>query len=141
MKRLILDAGALIALVSKKDNYHHEAIRGFSQIPLVFGEVLTPLPIIFEVYKFVCRNESVKTAQTLLNVIKEETVIIPISQPDFNSILDIILENPNWQGTLEDASVIVIAEKYQGYVWTIDYKDLSFFANIKFWNPSEKKLD
>ena len=45
MKRLVLDAGPLIALVSEKDNYHSQAELGFSQISLVFGEVLTPLPI------------------------------------------------------------------------------------------------
>lgn len=71
----------------------------------------------------------------LLNFIFEETIIIPISESDFTVILNIILESPNWQGTLEDASVIVIAEKYQGQVWTIDYKDLGFFENIQFWNP------
>ncbi|WP_308253980.1 hypothetical protein [Geminocystis sp. GBBB08] len=62
MKRLVLDAGPLIALLSQKDNYHDEAKRGFSQISVAFGEVLTPLPILFEVYKFVSRNESVKIA-------------------------------------------------------------------------------
>lgn len=32
MKRLVLDAGPLIALVSERDNYHTEAKLGFSQI-------------------------------------------------------------------------------------------------------------
>ena len=44
MKRLVLDSGLLIGLLSKKDKYHQEAKQGFSQIPDAFGEVLTPLP-------------------------------------------------------------------------------------------------
>jgi len=40
-------------------------------------EVLTPLPILFEVYKFVSRNEF-HMAQKLLSVIQEETVIVTI---------------------------------------------------------------
>lgn len=135
MKRLVLDAGPLIALVSKQDNYHSEAKQGFSQIPVNFGEVLTPLPILFEVYKFVCRNESPQIAQFLLNLIQEETVVIPITESDFLILSDLVSQNPSWRGTLEDASVIVIAQKYQAYVWTIDYKDLGFFSNINFWNP------
>ncbi|MBD2395179.1 PIN domain-containing protein [Cyanobacterium aponinum FACHB-4101] len=135
MKRLILDTGPLIALVSERDNYHSEAKLGFSQISLVFGEVLTPLPILFEVYKFVARNESPKIAQKLLSVIQEETVIVTISESDFVTISDLVLNFSHWGGTLEDASVIVIAKKYQGQIWTIDYKDLGFFGDIEFWNP------
>ena len=136
MKRLVLDAGPLIGLVSKKDNYHSGAKQGFSQIPINFGEVLTPLPILFEVYKFVSRHESAKAAQTLLSIIKYDTVIIPISETDFAIISDLVLQITNWQGTLEDASVIVIAQQYQAQVWTLDYKDLGYFSNVQFWTPS-----
>ncbi len=136
MKRLVLDAGPLIALVSKKDNYHSEAKRGFNQIPVNFGEVLTPLPILFEVYKFVSRNESAQVAQKLLSIIQYDTVIIPISETDFATISDLVLQIANWQGTLEDASVILIAQKYQAQVWTLDYKDLGYFSNVQFWTPS-----
>ncbi|MBF2055823.1 MAG: PIN domain-containing protein [Cyanobacterium sp. T60_A2020_053] len=135
MKRLVLDAGPLIALVSKKDNYHSEAKLGFSKISLIFGEVLTPLPILFEVYKFVSRNESINMAKKLLSVIEEETVIVTISTSDFVSISDLVLNFSHWRGTLEDASVIVIAQKYQSQIWTIDYKDLGFFGSMEFWNP------
>lgn len=114
MKRLVLDAGPLIALVSERDNYHSEAKLGFSQISLLFGEVLTPLPILFEVYKFVSRNESPKIAQKLLSVIQKETVIVTISESDFVSISDLVLNFSHWGGTLEDASVIVIAKKISG---------------------------
>lgn len=135
MKRLVLDAGPLIALVSEKDNYHSQAKLGFSHISLVFGEVLTPLPILFEVYKFVSRNESPNMAQKLLEMIQEETLIVTISELDFVTISDLVLNFSHWRGTLEDASVIVIAKKYQGQIWTIDYKDLGFFGDIEFWNP------
>ena len=136
MKRLVLDAGPVIALVSKKDNYHSEAKRGFNQIPVNFGEVLTPLPILFEVYKFVSRNESAQVAQKLLSIIQYDTVIIPISETDFATISDLVLQIANWQGTLEDASVILIAQKYQAQVWTLEYKDFGYFSNVQFWTPS-----
>lgn len=136
MKRLVLDSGLLIALLSKKDQYHQEAKRGFSQIPITFGEVLTPLPILFEVYKFVSRYQSVNAARTLLSIIQTETVIISLSNSDFLTILDLVLTTPNWQGSLEDASVIFTAQQYQAQIWTIDYQDFSFFNNLEFWNPS-----
>jgi predicted nucleic acid-binding protein len=135
MKRLVLDAGPLIALVSKKDNYHQSAKRGFRQISREFGEVLTPLPVLFEVYKFVSRNQSPKAAQFLLNLLQEETVVIPISFGDFSILAELVLATNNWSGTLEDASVIVIAQQEQAQIWTIDHKDLGYFNNVEFWTP------
>ncbi len=99
MNKLVLDAGPLIALVSRQDNYHDEAKRGFNQVPFSFGEVLTPLPILFEVYKFVCRNESTQAARTLLSIIQDETVVIPINYSDFLSITDLVWQNNHWQGS------------------------------------------
>jgi predicted nucleic acid-binding protein len=74
MKRLVLDAGPLIALFSAKDDYHEQCKAGFGKLPDVFNEVLTPLPILFEVYKFIVREQSSKVAQTALAGIYEETL-------------------------------------------------------------------
>ena len=71
-----------------------------------------------------------------LSIIQYDTVIIPISETDFATISDLVLQIANWQGTLEDASVILIAQKYQAQVWTLDYKDLGYFSNVQFWTPS-----
>ncbi|MBG1270778.1 hypothetical protein [Nostoc sp. WHI] len=43
-----LDAGPLIALVFIQDDYHQECKAGFSNLPALFGEVLTALPVLFE---------------------------------------------------------------------------------------------
>ena len=136
MERLVLDSGPLIGLLSKKDQYHQEAKRGFSQIPDTFGEVLTPLPILFEVYKFVSRYQSVDAARTLLEIIKAETVVVPLSHADFIAISDLVLTTLNWRGSLEDASVIFTAQDYQAKIWTIDYQDFGFFSNLELWNPA-----
>ncbi|MEH2025146.1 hypothetical protein [Nostoc sp.] len=83
MKRLVLDAGPLIALVSVQDDYHQECKGGFSKLPALFGEVLTPLPMLFEVYKFVLREQSSRPAMTALGVISENTVTVPVSMEMF----------------------------------------------------------
>ena len=90
----------------------------------------------FEVYKFVSRYQSLNSARTLLDIIQTETVIIPLDHSDFTTISDLVLTTPNWQGSLEDASVIFTAQQYQAPIWTIDYQDFGFFNNLEFWNPS-----
>ncbi len=135
MRRLVLDAGPLIALVSQKDRYHEIAKLGFSRLSHEFGEVITPLPIVFEVYKFVSRHESLQAAQYLLKILQQETVISIINQDDFLTIFELVTQSPHWSGSLEDASVLVVAHYFESLVWTIDYKDLGFFKNINFWTP------
>lgn len=135
MKRLVLDAGPLIALVSQDDSYHEIAKLGFSRLSNEFGEVITPLPIVFEVYKFVSRHESRQAAQYLLKILQQETVISIINQDDFLTMFELVTRSPDWSGSLEDASVLVVAHHFKSPVWTIDYKDLGFFKNINFWTP------
>ncbi|MEB3174652.1 MAG: PIN domain-containing protein [Cyanobacteriota bacterium] len=135
MKRLVLDAGPLISLVSRQDHYHEAAKLGFSRLPQEFGEVITPLPIVFEVYKFVSRRESNQIAQYLLEILQQETIISIVDQELFLTILDLVHRSPEWSGTLQDASVLAIAHRFKSLVWTIDYKDLGFFKNISFWTP------
>lgn len=135
MKRLVLDAGPLIALVSLQDNYHEESKAGFSKLPALFGEVLTSLPVLFEVYKFVLREQSSRAAMTALSVINENTVIVPVSMEMFQEIYSMVRQIPNWQGSLEDASVVAVAQLYDASVWTLDYRDLSWFKRLELWSP------
>lgn len=135
MRRLVLDAGPLIALFSLADDRHEECFAGFAKLPAEFGEVLTPLPILFEVYKFVARNGSPETAQKALAVIVEDTVIVPLDLKAFQNIYSMVCQMPNWFGSLEDTSAIAIAQQYNSPVWTLDYRDFSWFKNIELWSP------
>ncbi len=126
--------GPLIALLSRNDDYHELAKKGFARLPEEFGEVLIPLSIVFEVYKFVAFNESFAIAQEMLAMLQAETLIELLSQDDFWEIFNLATQYPDWTGTLEDASVLVVAQRTQSFVWTIDYKDLGFFKNINFWS-------
>ena len=135
MRRLVLDSGPLIALLSVKDDHHSSCLAGFAKLPEEFGEVLTPLPILYEVYKFVARSQSPAVAQRALAIIVKDTVIVPVTLETFENIYSLVCQVPNWQGSLEDASVVAIASQYQASVWTLDYRDLSWFKQIELWTP------
>ena len=78
-----MDAGPLIALFSIKDERHQECKAGFAQLPTLFGEILTPLPVLFEIYKFVSREQSSEVAQKALAVIVEDTLVVPLRLETF----------------------------------------------------------
>jgi hypothetical protein len=93
---------------------------GFSKLPTLFGEVMIPLPVLFEVYKFVLREQSSRAAMTALSVISENTVTVPVSMEMFQEIYSMVRQIPDWQGTLEDASVVAVAQLYNTSVWTTE---------------------
>ena len=135
MRRVVLDAGPLIALFSAKDDHHEICKAGFAQMPAVFGEVLTPLPVLFEVYKFVAREQAPGVAQKALASIYDDTVVVPSGMETFQNIYNLVCQMPEWKGSLEDASVVVTAEEYNASVWTLDYRDLGWFKNLHLWTP------
>ncbi len=135
MRRLVLDAGPLIALFSAKDNCHEVCKAGFAQLPSMFGEVLTPLPILFEVYKFVAREQSPHAAQKMLPVICDDTLVVPLEMAAFQNISNLVCQMPEWKGSLEDAAVVVTAQQYNASVWTLDYRDLRWFKHLHLWTP------
>jgi predicted nucleic acid-binding protein len=135
VRRLVLDTGPLIALFSAQDDYHQVCKAGFAQLPTLFGEVVTPLPVVFEVYKFVARAQSPNTAQKALTVIVEDTLVIPLSMEAFWNVYSLSHQLPQWKGSLEDASVVVTAKHYNASVWTLDYRDLSWFKELELWTP------
>lgn len=52
MDRLVIDAGPLIALFCSKDPEHAVCRTGFEQLAAQETQLLTPIPVIFEVYKW-----------------------------------------------------------------------------------------
>lgn len=137
MKQLVLDASPLIALFYGQDNYHQEALKGFQQLYQWKTQLLTPIPIIFEVYKWLLHRGGVNLAQTTLTVMYESLYPIAIREQEFNQLREIISHLPGWQGTLEDATVLLLAQHYSSSVWTLNYRDFSRFKQLKFWNPDE----
>ncbi len=136
MKQLILDAGPLIALFYEKDSYHDEALIGFTQLKQQKTQLITPIPIIFEVYKWLLNRGSVSLAQKTLAVMENSLYSVTLCDADFVQLQIMIQSLSNWQGSLEDATVILVAQKYNAPIWTLNYRDFSRFKNLNFWNPT-----
>lgn len=58
MKQLVVDAGPIIALFYAKDTYHSQGVAGFTQLSKAKTVLLTPMPIVFEVYKWLLQRTS-----------------------------------------------------------------------------------
>ena len=135
MKQLVLDAGPLIGLFYSKDAYHAEYVEGFKQLARQKIVLLAPIPIIFEVYKWLLHRTRPEIAQNTLKVMQDSLHPLPLNKPDFDELQDLILQLPQWEGSLEDCTVLLIALKYRSPVWTYNYRDFTIFQSLEFWNP------
>ncbi len=104
MKRLVLDAGPLIALFRAEDTRHQDSINGFQQLAQQNTILLTPIPIIFEVYKWLLRRTRPEIAQNTLKVMQESLHPFPLGQSDFSSTTSVARFIGRWNCSGSDAS-------------------------------------
>ncbi|HYX16642.1 MAG TPA: type II toxin-antitoxin system VapC family toxin [Nostoc sp.] len=135
VSQVVIDAGPLIALLYAKDPQHRECRIGFEQLSQAKVRAYTPIPILFEVYKWLLYTTNPRTAQSSLNTMLESLHLIPVNQADLLEISALLQTIPNWQGSLEDATVIWAARVRKCPVWTINYRDFGNFPALEFWNP------
>lgn len=62
MKQLVIDAGPLIGLFYAKDTHHAQCVTGFTQLTQAKTALLTPIPIVFEVYKWLLQRTTPQVA-------------------------------------------------------------------------------
>ncbi len=135
MKRLVIDAGPLIGMFYAKDTYHAQCVTGFKELIESATILLTPIPIVFEVYKWLLQRTQPSIAQQALQVMNESLHILMLERDDFQSIQEMMLKLPRWQGSLEDAMVVFTALRYRCPVWTYNFRDFSAFKALEFWMP------
>ena len=86
-------------------------------------------------YKWLLHRGGVNLAQTTFAVMVESLYPIAIGEKEFNQLQEMISHLPSWQGTLEDATVLLLAQRYSSPIWTLNYRDFSRFKELQFWTP------
>ncbi|NEO26332.1 MAG: hypothetical protein F6K03_05395, partial [Kamptonema sp. SIO4C4] len=94
-----------------EDRYHLQAVRGFQQLQKEGQPLILPLPIVFEVHRWLLQQQGPQLAQSVFAAIERRFQIYTISESDLAGIKQIILNVPQWLGTLADASVVYVAMK------------------------------
>ncbi|MGB3571235.1 MAG: type II toxin-antitoxin system VapC family toxin [Phormidesmis sp.] len=135
MKQIVLDAGPLIGLFYAKDTYHRQCVEGFRQLTQTNTLLLTPLPIVFEVYKWLLQRTRPEVAQQTLLTMNDSLHVLPMDAKAFGQLQAVVAQLPQWRGSLEDATVMLTALQYRCPVWTYNFRDFSLFSALDFWNP------
>lgn len=134
-RQLVLDAGPLIALLHTQDPDHREAVRGFTTCADRRTQLVTPLPVVFEVYKWLLYQGGYRVAQEGLDEIRKAVTVVSPVVGDLDAVSSVTRMLQGWRGTLEEATVVLTALRLRSPVWTLNYRDFSAFPRLAFWNP------
>ncbi len=134
-RELVLDAGPLIALFHQRDPDHEEALKGFRLLVGARTRLFVPLPVLFEVFKWLRFEAGPKGAREGLAKMQEALLPVPFTLEDLEAAQHLLEGLPEWGGTLEDASVVLLALRLKAPVWTLNYRDFSAFTALQFWTP------
>ena len=107
MKSILIDAGPIIALFNKKDNYHERVIgylREFS------GKLLSTWPVITEVSHML--SFSVNAQIDFLKWVRSGAIeLIDIEKAEIDRIIELTNKYSDVPMDLADATMVVISEK------------------------------
>lgn len=134
---VVVDAGPLIALTHRADPDHSSVRAGFEQLLDGRTRLIVPLPIVFEVYKWLLYHADPASARDALTHMRAALEIVFPARLDFDDATTLIMGlGPHWRGTLEDALVAALATRLRSPVWTLNYRDFSAFRRIELWTPT-----
>lgn len=133
---VVLDAGPLIALAYRRDRDHAGVRRGFEALLDRQSRLIAPLPIVFEVHKWLLYQVGAPTAHAALTHMRHALELVFPNRTDFDDVSALVAElGPRWHGSLEDALVAITAVRLDLPAWTLNYRDLSAFPRLQLWTP------
>ena len=132
----MLDTGPLVALFDATDEYHPRAKAGFLELQRLRTRLVAPVPIVFEVYKWLLQQRGVGVARAALGEMYEGLVFQFLNEAGLAGVERVLSSMPGWRGTLEDALVASTALAMDVPVWTMNYRDFGTVSNLTFWTPS-----
>lgn len=134
--KLVFDSGPLIALFYAADTHHNDAVRGMEQLKREKVRFVAPLPVLLEVHKFLLYKSHRALADRGLKAMLRMTYIDGLEVGEVIELAELANAPQGWNGSLEDASVILTARKFGCPAWTYNYRDFAAFRDLELWNPS-----
>jgi predicted nucleic acid-binding protein len=134
MLELLIDAGPLVALFHRQDRAHPDCLKRFQLILSSQSHLITSFPVLCEVHKLIQQYSNKTIAQQALSTLQDTLEILPLQEADIESAIALTTTTDAWLGTLQDATIIVLARQMNLPVWTLDYRDFSRFSDILLWN-------
>lgn len=124
MKRVLVDTGPLVAILSRSDEYHSQCVQALRDLP---GPLFSCWPVITEAAWLL--REYPRAVQQLLKSLSSGFVeMLPLTSLDAEGIAAVLRRYENLHSQLADATLVYLANR-DGIdtIFTLDRRDFSVY--------------
>lgn len=124
MRRVLVDTGPIVAILSRRDQYHRLCVNALREMP---GPLFTCWPVITEA-AWLLRRDS-KAVDKLLDSLDTGFLeLLPLTSEDAKAIAAIMRKYRNIRIQLADAALIYLAGRHNlPDIFTLDQRDFSVY--------------
>lgn len=128
MRRVLVDTGPIVAILSRRDQYHRLCVNALREMP---GPLFTCWPVITEA-AWLLRRDS-KAVDKLLDSLDTGFLeLLPLTTEDAKAIAAIMRKYRNIRIQLADAALIYLAGRHNlPDIFTLDQRDFSVYRLSK----------
>jgi len=128
MKRVLVDTGPLVAILSERDQYHRLCVDALRELP---GPLFSSWPVITEA-AWLLRREARAVEQLLGSLGKGFVELLPLGSVDAPAMAEIMKKYADQRPQLADVSLVYLAQR-DGFesVFTLDQRDFSVYRGAK----------
>jgi uncharacterized protein len=124
MRRVLADIGPLVAILSRRDQYHRACVEALREMP---GPLFTCWPVITEA-AWLLRRDPTAVAQLLQSLDTGFLELLPLTTADAKDIAAILKKYRDIRIQLADAALVHLAAR-DGVdtIFTLDQRDFSVY--------------
>jgi hypothetical protein len=126
MRRVLVDTGPLVAILSRSDQYHDVCVEALRHLP---GPLFSCWPVITEAV-WLLRAYPLVAQQLLRSIGNGFVELLPLSSLEARFIADVMKKYEDIGPQLADAALVYLAER-DGIdtVFTLDQRDFSVYRS------------
>jgi predicted nucleic acid-binding protein len=123
---LIIDSGFFVALGNERDQHHKKAVKVLKNLPK--RKWITTWPVLTEVCHLLLRVSQDKLSPFLRNLESGAFSVFPLTEKDYSTIHELIIQYQDLPMDLADASLVILANHLQqGDILSTDYRDFKTY--------------
>ena len=128
MKRVLVDTGPLVAILSRNDEYHDSCLAALRSIS---GPLFSCWPVITEA-AWLLRADQRAVQQLLRSVSEGFPVLLPLRESEAGKIAEVMRKYESLQPQLADATLVYLAQRESiDTIFTLDRRDFSVYRGPK----------
>jgi hypothetical protein len=128
MRRVLVDTGPLVAILSRADAHHHRCVEALRELP---GPLFSCWPVITEAV-WLLRDYPRAVQQLLKSLGSGFVELLPLTSLEADAIAAILKKYENLRPQLADASLVYLANR-DGVetIFTLDRRDFSVYRSAR----------